>query len=197
MTMKELAELLGVSISMVSRLAKRGMPTDSLERAQRWRKRHLEPGRVKGSRYDPTRKAEPAAPGPGPTQAASRDRSAPAAVPVEAAERLVMDTAAVLAANDQDEVAGMVAHLRELLRSLPAGTGARMPLRVWLALVDYALADGAAVRQSQDLDAILSPQEFARRVRPDLAELRGEWLDIACHWRGHSVTGLPACLDEK
>jgi hypothetical protein len=37
---------------MVSRLAKRGMPTDSIERAERWRKRHLDPGRVKGVRAD-------------------------------------------------------------------------------------------------------------------------------------------------
>ncbi len=35
---------------MVSKLAKRGMPTDSLERALRWRRRNLEPGRVKGQR---------------------------------------------------------------------------------------------------------------------------------------------------
>lgn len=47
MLQKELAAALGVSAAMVSKLAKRGMPTDSLERAQRWRKRHLEPSRVK------------------------------------------------------------------------------------------------------------------------------------------------------
>lgn len=60
MQKKELAELLGISASMVSRLAKRGMPTDTIERARRWRNRHLEPSRVKGSRFDPT--ATPAAP---------------------------------------------------------------------------------------------------------------------------------------
>ena len=47
MSQKELAEALNISPAMVSKLAKRGMPTDTLERAQRWRKRHLEPGRVK------------------------------------------------------------------------------------------------------------------------------------------------------
>lgn len=51
MQQKELAQLLDISPAMVSRLAKRGMPTDTLERAERWRKRHLEPGRVKGSRF--------------------------------------------------------------------------------------------------------------------------------------------------
>lgn len=52
MTKKELAALLGISGAMVTKLAKRGMPTNSLERAERWRKRHLEPGRVKGTRFD-------------------------------------------------------------------------------------------------------------------------------------------------
>lgn len=50
MEKQQLARLLGISPSMVSRLAKRGMPTDSVERAARWRRRHLEPGRVKGMR---------------------------------------------------------------------------------------------------------------------------------------------------
>lgn len=49
----DLAQALGISASMVSRLSKRGMPTDCVERAQRWRKRHIETGRMKGVRYDP------------------------------------------------------------------------------------------------------------------------------------------------
>ena len=50
MLKKELADALGISGPMVSKLAKRGMPTDSVERAQRWRKRHLEPGRLKSNK---------------------------------------------------------------------------------------------------------------------------------------------------
>lgn len=65
MLKKELAEALGISAAMVSKLAKRGMPTDSVERAQRWRRRHLEPGRVKGVRYERT-----STPGPDPVQQA-------------------------------------------------------------------------------------------------------------------------------
>ena len=53
MKKQDLATALGVSPSMVSRLARRGMPTDDVERAKRWRKRHLETGRTKGVRYDP------------------------------------------------------------------------------------------------------------------------------------------------
>lgn len=68
MMKKELAALLGISGAMVSKLSKRGMPTDSLERAQRWRKRHLDPGRVKGTRFDgyyaPRLEAQPVKRGP-------------------------------------------------------------------------------------------------------------------------------------
>jgi hypothetical protein len=52
MNKTQLAQALGISASMVSRLAKRGMPTASVEAAQRWRRRHLEPGRTKGQRAD-------------------------------------------------------------------------------------------------------------------------------------------------
>lgn len=50
MQQKDLALALGISPAMVSKLAKRGMPTDSLERAQRWRRRHLELARGKSAR---------------------------------------------------------------------------------------------------------------------------------------------------
>lgn len=50
MQQKELAEALGISPTMVSKLVKRGMPATSLEAAQRWRRRHLEPARLKNAR---------------------------------------------------------------------------------------------------------------------------------------------------
>lgn len=50
MLQKDLATALDISPAMVSKLFKRGMPTDSVERAQRWRKRHLEPGRLKSNK---------------------------------------------------------------------------------------------------------------------------------------------------
>jgi predicted transcriptional regulator len=59
MTKKELARLLGVSASIVSRHAKAGMPTDTIERAQKWRKRHLEPARVKGARSNASPNTQP------------------------------------------------------------------------------------------------------------------------------------------
>lgn len=54
----ELAQALGISASMVSRLAKRGMPVDCVDRAKRWRNRHIEPGRIKGVRFDPKAEAQ-------------------------------------------------------------------------------------------------------------------------------------------
>jgi len=60
MTKKDLALALGISASMVSRLIKRGMPVD-VERAKRWRRRHIEPGRMKGVRHDPNAECRPVA----------------------------------------------------------------------------------------------------------------------------------------
>ncbi len=47
-----LAELLGISKGQASRHAARGMPTDSLEAAQAWRKATLNPAQIKGTRLD-------------------------------------------------------------------------------------------------------------------------------------------------
>lgn len=43
LTMTRLGEALGISKAQVSRLADRGMPTDSVESARAWRKRNLHP----------------------------------------------------------------------------------------------------------------------------------------------------------
>ena len=52
MKQKELAEALGITPGQVSRLVKRGMPTDDVERARRWRRRHLESPRTADERAD-------------------------------------------------------------------------------------------------------------------------------------------------
>ncbi len=61
MQQKELAALLGVSQSMVSRHIKMGMPADTLERAQKWRRKKLVPGRIKGVRVDTANTWKPGA----------------------------------------------------------------------------------------------------------------------------------------
>lgn len=55
-----LAELLGVSKSVVSAQVARGMPTSTLEEAQSWRKSNLDPARAKGLRFDRYHKEAPA-----------------------------------------------------------------------------------------------------------------------------------------
>jgi hypothetical protein len=67
---------------MVSRLEKKGMPTDSVEKAQRWRRRHLEWTRTKGVRMDASAVRSVA-----PQRAPATTRDAPAAVPRPAAEQ--------------------------------------------------------------------------------------------------------------
>jgi phage terminase Nu1 subunit (DNA packaging protein) len=46
----DLALALGITPQMVSKLRRRGMPTSSVEAAQKWRRRHLEAARVKDQR---------------------------------------------------------------------------------------------------------------------------------------------------
>jgi len=48
----ELAELLGISRQMVNKLKRAGMPTRSLEAAQQWRQKHLNPIMTKPGRID-------------------------------------------------------------------------------------------------------------------------------------------------
>ncbi len=69
MTGKELAAGLGISGAMVSRLLRRGMPDDSIDRAMRWRKRHLQTGRMKGVKRGTERTPAQGAPA-GPTPVA-------------------------------------------------------------------------------------------------------------------------------
>jgi len=56
----QLAGLLDLSRSAVSRLVARGMPTSSVEAAQAWRKANLDPARTKGNRCDEYRRGRPA-----------------------------------------------------------------------------------------------------------------------------------------
>lgn len=52
MKMKDLAYALGISDSMASRLAKKGMPTYSIEAAEKWRAKNLDPSMTKQNRAD-------------------------------------------------------------------------------------------------------------------------------------------------
>lgn len=52
MKIKDLAYALGISDSMASRLAKKGMPTHSIEAAEKWRAKNLDPSLTKRNRAD-------------------------------------------------------------------------------------------------------------------------------------------------
>jgi hypothetical protein len=144
MLKKELAALLGVSESMVSRHAKKGMPTDSLERAKRWRKRHLEPGRVKGSRYDS--KANQPAP----------------TVKVLDLDECIGHLNNALQAGLVPHDSPVLLHTRLALRTMPDWRGAaetlEMPARVWVRLIgavcsDEYVARARALRPSHNFTA--------------------------------------------
>ena len=163
MTQKELAQALGITPSAVSRLARRGMPTDSLQRAQRWRKRHLEPGRVKGSRFDPAAASAEQTPAPAP---------APALSPIENLVRLAAKMQALAQAADAEliEVGGCVElvdlePLRCAMRAWPTeaiSTAPPMPLRVWLALNEFCLLRRSPLWQYPNRDELMGVARLAQ-----------------------------------
>lgn len=88
----------------------------------------------------------------------------------------------------------MVQHLRAMLRQLPGAARPRFPLNVWLALVDYCLNDGAAVRSEPDSGQVLDEVAFAQLVAPT-GPLILEWLECARDLHGYAVNGWPERWD--
>lgn len=196
MTKTELAAALNISTSMVSRLAKRGMPTDTPERAERWRKRHLEPGRIKGSRFDPKQKAR--------TPATTVATSNPAAAALPAELLAEVETAGAeldktLTEGNQEWAAVMVQQARELLRKLPANARPRLSLRAWLAMVEWLIHPECEILHAPDKGTLLTPVQFGMRWQgwPDYPLLNEHTLDAACDWHDISVTGWPQYPDDQ
>lgn len=156
MQQKELAALLGVSPAMVSRHAKQGMPTDTLERAQRWRKRHLETGRTKGNRFEPSRKPVP----PVPKASSETPIASTSFTEIESVGEMV--NAALLRGNHYG-AAVRTWQLRGLLRQSIGDAGPRLTVRVWLSLLDYILHEDAEVRHAPDMGELLTPGEVGTR----------------------------------
>ena len=189
MQQNELAKLLDISPAMVSRLAKKGMPTDDLERAQRWRKRHLEPGRVKGSRADTIKPRQPPTP-------------APAKPPPAALGATVADMEAVgdlidgaLNRDNQATAAFRIMQLRLMLRQ---STGViedetiRLTVRAWLALLAYCLHEDAEIRHTPNQGEYLTAGECGERIAPK----GGAWaahtvLWECCDFDDNAVNGWP------
>ncbi len=185
MQQKELAQLLDISPAMVSRLAKRGMPTDTLERAERWRKRHLEPGRVKGSRFGTVLA----------TPAPSQPRPAPdAVVPALEAAALLID-AALLAGNAYG-AAIRTNRLRVGLRAAGECIEPCFSVGVWLALTDYVLHPEAEIRNTKDTGERLTPGQYGRRVSSAITWPAAEVLFQACDYDDCALNGWPDDLLE-
>lgn len=196
MQQKELANLLGVSPAIVSRHAKRGMPTDTLERAQRWRKRHLEPGRVKGNRFtpdhDPAPEPLPSLPEPLPLPSLPEVWPGVLDFEIEAAGGLVD---AALARGNPYGAAIRTWQLRDLMRQDPGNACPRLSVRVWLALLSFVLREDSAIRHALDLRARLDPGEFGARVG-------GHWdadevMLHACDFDDVAINGWPEYDDDE
>lgn len=164
MLKKDLAEQLGISAAMVSKLVKRGMPTDSVERARRWRRRHLEPGRVKGVRFDPQAPAVQTAPVIE-RIAQNWDNQLASPLALTADVELGARFARIaINGDDQQVVDATVAELRELARKLPLSAKPKMPLCVWVALTDWLLSETAPARRHPDQGMAVDPDGFAALV---------------------------------
>ena len=109
-TRKELAKALGISAPSVTKMAKRGMPTDTVERVRRWRDRHLDPGRTVDGRADYRQKR-----GPGAPQAIDHEVELPHR---ELAAVAALGRAAA-SALDAGSMKVLEPHLRAALRAVP------------------------------------------------------------------------------
>jgi hypothetical protein len=153
----QLGKALGISGSMVSRLAKRGMPTDSVDKAMRWRARHLEFARVKGVRPDTVNEAVPATSTP---SAAMRH--------VDDLMRLAQQ---LLASGVADAV---VVELRAALRAVPSDY--RQFVLVDLDVMNLLCAEVIATFERESTGA---PEEKAPMNEDEEDEMCVFWYQVA------------------
>ena len=195
MQQNQLAKLLGITPAMVSRLKKRGMPTDTLERAERWRKRHLEPGRVKGSRFDPNQVTRPPA----------TIKLAPLADAVAEVEAAGLELESALNDGDQAWTELIVQQVRESLRKMRLEADPndeaepRLSLRVWVALCTYVLNTDGLIERATNPGQLITPLQFCRYWRPDRPTYplqNHHALTHACDWNDFSITGWPKHSDD-
>jgi hypothetical protein len=171
MTKKELAQLLGISGSMVTRLKKRGMPVDSLERAQRWRKRHLESGRMKGTRFNPDE-----------VRSEKPNQMPPVANPTDTVARAVAMLHIASIANEAGQsIDFMVPALRAALQSVPKHARAKvepLPMKV----MDILVADVFALCVEPDLPH--SDRDASPMSDDEAKKMGAFWYEVAAgEWR--------------
>ncbi|MEO6321849.1 MAG: hypothetical protein ABIR56_14250 [Polaromonas sp.] len=208
MQQKQLAQLLDISPAMVSRLAKRGMPVDTLERAERWRKRHLEPGRVKGSRFG-TSKATPlkTASPKRPALDMSDDDVATAGARLDSVVMSSDSTLADVEAVGQLADAALVQgnpyaaavrthQLRGLLADMAADASPRLSVRAWVALLDFMLHEEAKIKTHPDMGELLTPEECGALFGPACPWPAHVVVYEACDYDHNSLIGWPDGFDD-
>jgi hypothetical protein len=144
MMLMDIAAGLGISAAMVTKLKKRGMPVSSVEAADRWRKKHLQFARTKGTRAGSgstdARQPSRAAAGGGYVSTSPVDLTSAAALArVRSLALLARDA---LAGNSFEVVAPI---LRQALQAVPAHARQHvtMPLEVWDKLTEAVPGGGA------------------------------------------------------
>lgn len=124
MLKKDLAVALGISAAMVTKLAARGMPTDSTEAATAWRRNNLSPFRTKQRRIDGN---------------TGLRRGKRPALPLSPAEllKLATDIVGLLADCEGEDFALGCEHLRGVILALPEDMQlqVRLPVAIWNHLV--------------------------------------------------------------
>lgn len=161
-TRRELAAGLGISQGMVSRLAQRGMPTHDLERAKRWRARHLAPARMKGNRAGTSE-------APSPLPSADRGPAEFALQSIMAANRHMQVAAALLEA---DQFALAAEDLRQALRRVPVSHRDQVQIHV-------GVFDALTAGVHRELVSISEGQPPRSPDDADLEEMGRFWYAVA------------------
>lgn len=188
MLKKDLAEALNISVTMVTKLERRGMPTSSVQAARVWRDKHLHPGYRKeyklgssGRRRQPQRQVQHDG-DVDPDRVLdgvellgiAAELLVRAGQPLTAMEPLLRDALRRVPVDHRDRIRlrGTDDDVRRFLGKKPArdvgvddADAVPFPLCVWHALVDPVLQ---AVRAEQD--KIGGPVELSDDEADDMAE---------------------------
>jgi hypothetical protein len=162
---------------MVSKLAKRGMPVDDLERAQRWRRRNLDPGRLKENR------TPGAMPPPVPlhhAQALALASTTHEADPLQRVDAAFEAASWALGGPSFDEAAAL---LRQAMRQVPAGL--RHHVLLDPAVMDRLVAHVLPVTHAADAALVAAGTLPPPETRPpmsddDAHEMGAFWYAVAC-----------------
>ncbi len=161
-----LAELLGITKSICSRHAAKGMPTDTLEAAQAWRRLNLDPARRKGNRFDQHYQAP-------------QRKPAPPRLPTLAEQASAMLTAASAMLETHKPIDALVPGLRAALRAVPPPERDDVDLRldVMRPLLEHVLV---LLPEDRDAKCDDGTPAFPDALTDDEAQQMGEfWYQVA------------------